>query len=368
MARKSSDLADGILTGAAWREFCDRLKAAGDLILADDAPRTELQTAEGYRYLTRLLRMGLEMVLEYGDPLAPELFYQNPTLKSGGDNPDNFYYWGRIRGLHDYRIAGVLRDCEFLTIDAYEGGLNKAGGRRTVGHLGKEDLKVGADGSFAVVLSRRPRQDGEHSVWMEITEDTGTVLIRETVADRAAAPGSTFTIERLDRDAPPPPLDALRMAKALRSVSGFITYSATFFADMAKRWSGRPNQFFGTDTAAVGSTFGNEDLQYLSCYFRIPAGQALLVEFARPGDALWSLVLHNHWFESLDYLHRRIHTNARQYGAAPDGKVRLVLADRDPRRDGHLWLDTEGHTEGIAVLRIVEGPKQPLPVTTLVGL
>lgn len=368
MARKSSDLADGILTGAAWREFCDRLKATGDLILADDAPRTELQTAEGYRYLTRLLRMGLEMVLEYGDPLAPELFYQNPTLKSGGDNPDNFYYWGRIRGIHDYRITGVLRACEFLTIDAYAGGLNKEGGRRTVGHLGKEDLKVGVDGSFSVVLSQRPRQLDGNSVWMEITEDTGTVLIRETVADRAAAPGSTFTIERLDRDGPPPPLDALRMAKALRSVSGFVTYSAGFFADMAKTWAGRPNQFFGTDAGAVGSTFGNEDLQYLSCYFRIPPDHALLVEFVRPGEAFWSFVLHNHWFESLDYLHRRIHTNARQHGATADGTVRLVLADRDPQREDCLWLDTEGHSEGIAVLRIVEGPKQALPTTRLVAL
>ena len=368
MSQKSDDAVQGILTGAAWNEFCDRLKAAGELILSSGAARSELQTAEGYRYLTRLLRMGLEMVLEHGDPLAPELFYQNPTLKSGGDNPDNFYYWGRIRGAHDYRITGVLRACEFLTIDAYAGGLNKEGGRRTVGHLGKADLKANPDGRFSVVLSQRPRQDGENSVWLPITEDTGTVLIRETVADRAKAPGSSFTIERLDRDGPPPPLDAARLTKALRSVSGFVTYSASFFSGMAEKWAGRPNQFFGTDTDAVGSTFGNEDLQYLSCYFRIPPGQALLVEFTRPGDAFWSLVLHNHWFESLDYLHRRIHSNARQYGAADDGMVRLALADRDPQLAGHLWLDTEGHAEGIAVLRVVEGPPQALPATRLVAL
>jgi hypothetical protein len=357
-----------VRTGAAWREFCDRLKAAGDLILADGAPRTELQTAEGYRYLTRLLRMGLEMVLEYGDPLAPELFYQNPTLKSGGDNPDNFYHWGRIRGTHDYRIAGVLQPCEFLTIDAYAGGLNKEGGRRTVAHLGLPDLRVGADGRFEVTLSQHPRPDGKAGNWMQITEDTGTVLIRETVADRATAPGSSFTLSRLDREGPPPPLDAERLAKALRSVSGFVTYSATFFAGMANKWAARPNDFFGTDTDAVGSTFGNEDLQYLSCYFRIPPGSALLVEFAQPGDAFWSLVLHNHWFESLDYLHRRIHTNQRQYGGAGDGTVRLVLAERDPGIEGTLWLDTEGHTEGIAVLRVVEGPPQALPTTRLVAL
>lgn len=368
MAQKTDGATEGVLSGAVWHEFCDRLKAAGGLILAAGAPRSEVQTAEGYRYLTRLLRMGLEMVLEYGDPLAPELFYQDPTLKSGGDNPDNFYYWGRIRGTHDYRITGVLRACEFLTIDAYAGGLNKEGGRRTVGHLGKADLKVGPDGHFTVVLSQRPRQDGDHAVWLPITEDTGTVLIRETVADRAAAPGSSFMIERLDRDGPPPPLDADRLAKALRSVSGFITYSARFFSGMAQTWAGRPNQFFGTDTDAVGSTFGNEDLQYLSCYFRIPAGEALLVEFARPGDAFWSLVLHNHWFESLDYQHRRIHTNARQYGTAGDGVVRLALADHDPQLPGHLWLDTEGHREGIAVLRVVEGPPQVLPSTRLVAI
>ena len=56
-----------VVSGAAWDEFCDSLKAAGAAMLAPGAPRDPFNQAEGYRYLARLARAGLENYLECAD-------------------------------------------------------------------------------------------------------------------------------------------------------------------------------------------------------------------------------------------------------------------------------------------------------------
>ena len=55
---------DPVLSGAAWRKFCADLADVGDMILDPGNPSSPIDRAEGYRYLTRLLRMGLEQQIE----------------------------------------------------------------------------------------------------------------------------------------------------------------------------------------------------------------------------------------------------------------------------------------------------------------
>ena len=57
------DSLERVLSGRIWEEFCDRLKAAGDVILRPETPITEIDRAEGWRYLSRLTRVALEMML-----------------------------------------------------------------------------------------------------------------------------------------------------------------------------------------------------------------------------------------------------------------------------------------------------------------
>ena len=60
-----------VVDGTAWREFCRELEQAGQVLLREQTPDDPLQKAEGLRYLTRLLRAGLESQLEHGDPRFP---------------------------------------------------------------------------------------------------------------------------------------------------------------------------------------------------------------------------------------------------------------------------------------------------------
>src|SRR6266545_1327974 len=106
--RDPAEARQRIVDGMTWSEFCDALKMAGMVVLRDGAPSDPLTRAEGFRYLSRLLRAGLETFVEHADPRAPVL--QRPvheTVKMGADNPDNHYQHASISGEHEYRITGT---------------------------------------------------------------------------------------------------------------------------------------------------------------------------------------------------------------------------------------------------------------------
>ena len=73
-----------------WKDFCHQLEQAGTDVLNWEA--SPMEQAEGLRYLSRLLRISLEMNLENADPAFP-YFYQasHETAKIGADNPDNIH-------------------------------------------------------------------------------------------------------------------------------------------------------------------------------------------------------------------------------------------------------------------------------------
>src|SRR3546814_20196832 len=60
----------------SWSMFCDTLKQSGLAILQSSETQDEVTQAEGLRYLTRILRAGIERFVENWDPLDP---YMAPT-------------------------------------------------------------------------------------------------------------------------------------------------------------------------------------------------------------------------------------------------------------------------------------------------
>ncbi|MCY4626051.1 MAG: hypothetical protein OXE58_00610, partial [Acidobacteria bacterium] len=104
-----------VVSGRAWDEFCDTLKAAGAALHYRGAPRNAFDQAEGYRYLSRLARAGLMAFVEHADPRAPVLHrVAHETVKLGSDNPDNHYQTAAIHGDWDYRISGRRNTVRYL--------------------------------------------------------------------------------------------------------------------------------------------------------------------------------------------------------------------------------------------------------------
>ena len=73
----------------AWRDWCDRLKAAGDHLLEDPQFAGARERAEGLRWPSRLVVYATQPEIEAAAP-APPTFLRHPTPphQSAGPSPD----------------------------------------------------------------------------------------------------------------------------------------------------------------------------------------------------------------------------------------------------------------------------------------
>src|SRR5471032_2336497 len=102
---------------AAWADFCEQLKAAGDLAFKDYNPATALQRADAFRFLTQNLGQAFDLALETKDTRYPQLHaFCNPTRKLGGDCADFTYLQAWIDGQSAYRITGNRGTARFFNI------------------------------------------------------------------------------------------------------------------------------------------------------------------------------------------------------------------------------------------------------------
>ena len=189
-----SDSEKRILDGTAWSEFCEALARAGDVVLRDGSPRDPFERAEGYRYLTRLARVALESYIEFADPRAPAFRLPcHETVKIGADNPDNYYQSAAVSGAYEYRIRGTRNSVHYLGFGTYVGNYGSSGRMGQSGYLEGEDLEIGPDGRFEIVLSCK-EQAGN---WLRMEPDTSSLIVRQTFQDRAVEQITELEIERV---------------------------------------------------------------------------------------------------------------------------------------------------------------------------
>src|SRR5579863_10307418 len=138
-----------VLSGRTWETFCDRLKEAGQVILRPEAAAAEIDRAEGWRYLSRLTRIALEMMLEHADVDFPTFYSaSHATAKIGADNPDNIYFNATIAGDREYRLRGVRGTVPVLSFGTKANRYATEGTMVSTGELDGSELSVDADGTF----------------------------------------------------------------------------------------------------------------------------------------------------------------------------------------------------------------------------
>mmetsp|Transcript_25566 Transcript_25566/g.59218 ORF Transcript_25566/g.59218 Transcript_25566/m.59218 type:complete len:160 (+) Transcript_25566:804-1283(+) len=108
---------------------------------------------------------------------------------------------------------------------------------------------------------------------------------------------------------------------------------------------------------------GDPNIRYYHSYWRVAEGEALVIDSLPPMCDNWNFVLCNHWMESLDYRHRKVHVNKKMAAYAPDGSVQVVVSHKRPPIDGQkrrpvVWLDPCGHVCGVMTWRWIR-PKVP---------
>jgi hypothetical protein len=359
------EITQKVVDGTAWREFCDMLADAGQVILADGNPDDPLDRAEGYRMLTRLLRGALESKLEYGRPETPVLVRAcHETVKIVGENPDNHYLGASLDGKYDYRIWGTRGEAKWISFNLFSGAGFGGGGPGTGATMHEEHMHIEPDGSFELVIS----QNEHPGNWLRSEADTRSIAIRQTFLDRPHQAHAELHIERIDDPGnPPAPLTPEELYLSLLYAGFYIKGVAEIGAGWATRQAQWPNVF--TDEAELPETdkFKDPQIKWHQAYFDLADDEALLVEVMPPECEYWMIALHNHWMETLDYVHHQATLNSYSTQLEPDGSVRWVVAHRDPGVPN--WLDTAGHRRGTIGVRWV-GPDVAdiLPSTRVVPL
>lgn len=358
----SDDDLAALRTGEAWAAFCDDLKAAGGEILASDAPDDDLSRAEGFRYLTRLLRLSLEKHIEFGDPRCPQFYsLSHETAKIGNDNPDNFYLNCAVDGTLDYRIRGNRGSVDYLSIESKAGSFAGGGDMAPTGHITLDDLELDANGDFELLVSS-DRQTGN---WLPMSGHTDNLLVRQTFRDRAKERKAELSIECLN-PGPAPVMNADDFAHSLAQVVPFVSGTASLFRGWMGRFSEHINALPPNDQSMCLQAGGDPAIHYHNSYWQLREDEALLISFRPPSRCrTWNFQLSNFWMESLDYRYHRISINHHTAVTEADGRVVILVTENDPGAGFANWLTTAGHHSGAMLLRYVEASEFP-PITTRV--
>jgi len=356
-------VSENIISGKAWADFCDQLKAAGNIVLADNVPDDPLSRTEGFRYLSRLTKLALEQYVEATDTDFP-FFYKlsHETAKIGADNPDSAYLNAQIDGSKDYRITGKRGSLKYFSIVANAMRYDSDGTAQATGSLMDEDLDWGPDGEIEIIASCK-EQPGN---WLRLEPDANIIIVRQNALDRVNETEGEFRIERINGPNSPAPLAPDTLERGLATTAQFVQGVANTFAGWTRMFAEYPNQFHAFDQQIYQKAGGAKDLFYLHSYWKLEPDEAWLIEVTPPECDYWNFQLNNWWMESLDYRFAQVTINKHSAQLEQDGSLRIIAAASDPGVGN--WIDTCGHSEGTALLRWQDADENPIPEARVVKL
>ena len=361
----SNEAEQRVASGEAWADFCRRLESIGQVVLSTELAGTPIDQAEGYRYLSRLTRIALDMHVENSDTDFPGFYAaSHPTAKIGADNPDNIYMNASISGARRYRITGKRGSVPILSFGTKANRYAIDGTMASTGELDSAEMVFEPDGSFEIIVS----QDKANGNWLPLSDDSSMLLVRQTFMDRDSEVPATIDIEAIDPPQETPhPLTAEKLDRGFKRAGDFIEGTAKTFLGWTNMLVGEQlNKLETTDQTMFYKAGGDPTIFYLHGYWKLEPGEALVIDTRIPECTFWNFQVDNIWFESLDYRHHKVHVNKASAKPNADGTVTIVVAERDPGYGN--WVDTAGHDQGTMLLRWTSAKEHPVPRTKVVKI
>lgn len=324
---------------AEWRRFANRIGDMGEHILAlagDDAQ----DQGEGIRYLTRFLRYAFMLQLESADPDFPRLFRpSSETLKFIGDSPDYHYEMAAISDARSYRIRGTRGAAPRLHFSTYSLG---PAGVACTGELKTPDIAMADDGTYEIVASVDPAEGN----WLPMAPGALFLQVRNFFESHHRENPAKVTIEAIDGPPFPAPWDGAKaltaIGKAIAQMERTVPQTVGFMDQVLERAG---LNAFDADQQMWQSMGGNAATWYVQGVYDLEPGEGLIVETDVPECSYFSFQLNNRWFESLDYVHRRVYWSSYTSKPDADGRIRYLISAEN--RDFTHWLDTSGHRRGL---------------------
>ncbi len=363
-----------LLDFESWDEFCDQLKVAGHLLETFGDEPSDQDRAEWFRYMTRMVRNGLERFVENCEPDRPRLRDAPWRQSINVQCPDQDHLLCEfVDGSHEYRIRGNRGTLPYFVMAVWTAPQPEDLGARswlplgvaglaefdptnlkTTSFLKSDDIEIDAEGNFEVIVSRK-QPDGD---WLPLASDSTGILVRTVHHDRRQEIPPTFSIERLDQPSPRPVRPdemSAGLAKTGQLVLGY--------AELVRKWwqenlSKRPNEIVFSEATYL-SNGGVLDRQHGFGTWQKPAADALVIEFTPPQCEYWILQICNIWQENLDvYEDGQGYLTKFTARLEADGLVRVVVADADPGC-GANWIDSFQHERGVFSLRLIQTEGSP---------
>lgn len=345
-------------SGESWRKLLDKLDDVARRLFEKELPKTAQMGALAHRHLLRLLRAAEELIIEFADAERPALHRMfDLGMAFALDNPDTLYHRFPVLPHATYRLraerAPKGKAPHFISLSAMvfeTDGLPRMGADL---NNANGSLTVSPEGSFDVVIGGE--QDGHNWLRLEREFPRQLVFLRQTFQDWAEESPLHLQLERVDDAALARALSAEHVTAALELIPAFVEFHVERWIRNTLEARARGENVLPrpTESPEIAGLTGQH---YAQGFYKVPAGQALLVSFEPPRVCgYWGLQLANWLGESLDYAHRRVSINSHQAVLDRDGLFRAILAAEDPGVPN--WLDIGGgdaFSEGLVIVRFTE--------------
>ena len=310
----------------------DDIAEAERLVVEAPHIESEADLLEGLQYLAGGISACTHMAFDY-DRDHP--FLQSgtgPFNKMGLDNPDTLYFGTRVQAGREYVLRGTRGTTTDLSFQMLGGEYTDSNVPDSETAFDDRQLDIAADGTFE---------------WRVTPKAPAQLVIREVYNDWSARRG-TLTIHRADTVGTAPPPLTRELIEKRYAVAG------KQLVQRVKTWLQFPQWFYTNipvnTMVAPRLTPGGLATQYSSAgHFELAPQQALVITLPVSDAPYLGFQLGSLWYISLDYINHQTSLNGTQAQADPDGKIRIVVADRNPGVTN--WVETLGHAKGFLQFR-----------------
>ncbi len=304
-----------------------------------------VERADGDSYFSQMFQMALLFVDLDPAETALILPFQTATRRQMDNGADSVYGMAFVDEEHRYLVHGRRRDECFMAVTLYAADSGQAD--RDVWAVNHVDLGVAPGESFAVEVTptdgavwvctrqyfHHPREDAAGSFDIEVID--GPLSRRATSASRAEG-----------------------WQRATRFLESMTKPEAT--RDASPPWVSVVPNTMGDPTGWASDGRRPKDQLHASGSFDLGDDEMLVMETRWPDCAYASATVWNRFSQSVDPRRHRSTINDRSSVVGDDGRVRLVVAPRDPGLPN--WLDTGGRRRGSVFWRFLlpEGAMEPI--------